>query len=104
MYLLEDFLSIIMEDRLLRNSREVIRFLNLDTICPEYLINPPVLVYQTREKHGFVINLLHFIPQYNMIVVCANNKKKLQSNIKIYHFKNKVEDSFTIANGGTNVN
>lgn len=93
---LDDFLASLMEDRLLRNSREVIRFLNLDTNCPEILVSPPQLVFQHREKPGFCVSLIHFIPQFNMLVACLNNKKSKQACVHFYHFRNKIEDSFTL--------
>lgn len=93
---LDDFLACLMEDRLLRNSRELIRFLSLDVHCPEILVNPPSLVFQQREKPGFWVKLIHFIPRHNIIVTCMNNKKNKQALIQFFHFRNSIEDSFTL--------
>jgi len=38
------FLKLLLHDKELRNSREVIKFLELDVFCPEYLVNPPSLM------------------------------------------------------------
>jgi hypothetical protein len=41
---LELFLLYILEIKELMNSREVIKFLQLDTFCPEFLVVPPKLI------------------------------------------------------------
>jgi len=96
--LLQDYLVCLIENKEVRNSREVIKFLELHVFCPEFLINTPSLLFQEREKTGYVINLIKFIPQHNLFVTCSNNKKQNRSHIKIFNFKasNMVEDSFMI--------
>jgi len=94
----------------LRNAREVIKFLSLNTFCPEFLVQCPQLLLSNREKANYSINLVQFIPQFNLFVTSSNNKKQNRSNIKIYNFKESslVEDTYllkqknyTTANIGT---
>lgn len=93
---LKFFLQIIFESRMLRNSREFIRFLNLDQLCPEFLINPPALLFQEKEKANYVVSLIHYIPQHDIFVTVSNNKKVKQAVVKVYSFKKQINDSFTI--------
>lgn len=81
---------------MLRNSREFIRFLILDQLCPEFLINPPALLFQEKEKTNYVVSLIHYIPQHDIFVTCSNNKKTKQSVVKLYSFQKQINDSFTI--------
>ena len=85
---------------MLRNSREFIRFLNLDQHCPEFLINPPALLFQDKEKPNYVVSLVHYIPQHDIFVTCSNYKKVKQAVIKVYSFKKQINDSFTIKPSG----
>jgi len=84
---LEKYLKILLYDKELRNSREVIKFLELHDFCPEYLVNPPTLMLSTKEKPGFVVSHVHFIPQHNIFITVCNNKKGVRSSIKIYNFR-----------------
>ena len=88
----------LMVNKELRNSREVIKFLELHTFCPEFLINCPSLLFQHKEKVNFYVRLIKFIPEHNLFITCSNNKKNKKSNIKIFHFKASVmvEDSYTL--------
>jgi hypothetical protein len=97
---LKFFLQIIFESRMLRNSREFIRFLSLDQHCPEFLINPPALLFQDKEKPNYVVSLVHYIPQHDIFVTCSNYKKVKQAVIKVYSFKKQINDSFTIKPSG----
>ena len=82
----------------LRNAREVIKFLSLNTFCPEFLVQCPQLLLTNREKANYSINLVQFIPQFNLFVTSSNNKKQNRSNIKIYNFKESslVEDTYLL--------
>jgi hypothetical protein len=82
----------------LRNAREVIKFLSLNTFCPEFLVQCPQLLLTSREKANYSINLVQFIPQFNLFVTSSNNKKQNRSNIKIYNFKESslVEDTYLL--------
>ena len=88
----------IIKNRELRNSRELIQFLELNKFCPEFLINPPLLIYQEMSKTGFYIRLFTFIAKHNLFITVSNNKKTMKSAIKIYSFKipDMVEDSYLL--------
>ena len=55
---LEDFLKELINNKELRNSREVIKFLGLNTFCPEFLVQCPQLLITNKEKVGYSINLV----------------------------------------------
>jgi len=59
---LQHYLQLLIQDKELRNSREVIKFLQLHKFCPEFLINPPCLLFHIKEKQNFQVSLVQFIP------------------------------------------
>jgi len=59
----------------LLNSREVIKFLGLNKLCPELLINCPQMLIAKKEELGYYVKIVKFLPKYNIFLTCSNCKK-----------------------------
>jgi hypothetical protein len=97
-YGLQIYLQQLLHVKILRNSPELIKFLELHKFCPEFLVNSPQLLFKGKEKQGYNVALFKFIPKYNIFVTASNNKKANKCNIKIYNFKvsTLLEESYIL--------
>jgi hypothetical protein len=95
---LEKYLQGIIKNKELRNSRELVMFLELNTFCPQFLVNCPYLVYKKTEPNNYYVRLVKYVDKANIFITVSNNKKNNKSNIKIFSFKNSssVEDSYRL--------
>ena len=86
------------ETKEIRNSRELITFLELNVFCPEFLVNCPTLLYKSQEPSHFCVRLFKFLPESNIFVTASNSKRGNKSNLKFYSFRESslVEDKYRL--------
>jgi hypothetical protein len=71
------------------NSKDLIRFLELDKFAPEVLIRKPKVVEMLEcsgQLYFYVTNCI-FIPNHNVFILCLNDKYKRNSKLEVYSFR-----------------
>ena len=84
------------------NSKEMIKFLEIDSHAPEVLIRPPKLVEQldceTHQAEHYYVTHCTLIEKHSLFILCLNDaKRKQNSKLEIYSFSHLgvFRESFT---------
>ncbi len=83
------FLRGLINRRDTRNSKDVIKFLEIDKFSPEVLIKKPKVIemLDCSQNMNFYVTHCIFIPKRNVFAICLNDKYKRNSKLEVYSFR-----------------